>query len=126
MHSVRTGQTCVERVTGGKPIFEYFPTDPHESETFNRAMVSFSAQVVPAVLEAYDFSGIGTLVDVAGGHGSVLLAILAKYPQMRGILTDLDHVIAGAAQAVRRAGLEDRCTLQTCDFFHSVPAGGDA
>lgn len=126
MHSVRTGETCVERVTGGKPIFEFLPTDPRESEVFNRAMVSFSAQVIPAVLEAYDFSGIGTLVDVAGGHGSVLCAILAKVPQMRGILADLDHVLKGAGETIRRHGVEARVTLQTCDFFKAVPAGGGA
>ncbi len=126
MYSVRTGQTCAEKITGGVPLFEYFPTHPRESEMFNNAMTSFSLVEVPAALEAYDFSGIGTLVDIAGGHGQMICAILQKYPQMRGILTDLDHVIAGAAQAVRRAGMEGRCALQTCDFFHSVPSGGDA
>ena len=125
MHSVKTGQTCAEKVTL-KPLFEYFPTDPRESEVFNHAMTSFSSVEVPAALEVYDFSGIGTLVDIAGGHGQMICTVLQKYPQMRGILTDLDHVLAGAAQAIRRAGLEDRCTLQTCDFFHSAPAGGDA
>jgi hypothetical protein len=126
MHSLRTGQTCVEKITGGLPIFDYFPTDPQESEVFNNAMTSFSSVEVPAALAAYDFSGIGVLVDIAGGHGQMICAILEKYPQMRGILTDLDHVLAGAAQAVRRAGMENRCALQTCDFFHSAPAGGDA
>ena len=125
MHSVRTGQTCAEKITG-MPVFEYFPTDLRESEIFNHAMTSFSAIEVPAALEVYDFSGIGTLVDIAGGHGQMICTILQKYPQMRGVLTDLDHVLAGAAQAIRRAGLEDRCALQTCDFFHTAPAGGDA
>jgi hypothetical protein len=126
LHSVRTGQPCVERITGGRHVFEHFATDPAESEAFNRAMTSFSLVEVPAALEVYDFSGIGTLVDIAGGHGQMISAILLKYPQMRGILTDLDHVLAGAAQALRRAGVEGRCTLQTCDFFHNAPAGGDA
>ena len=125
MHSVRTGQPTIDKVMG-IPIFEYFPTDPQESEVFNRAMVSFSAMTIPAVLEAYDFSGIGTLVDVAGGHGSAICAVLAKYPQMRGILTDLEHVLAGAKSCMEQHGVADRCTTQVCDFFKSVPAGGDA
>jgi len=125
MHSVRTGHTCVEKITT-VPIFDYFPTDPHESEVFNAAMTSFSRIEVPAALEAYDFGGIGVLVDVAGGHGQMICEILAKYPQMHGILTDLDHVLAGAAHAIRQHGMEDRCALQTCDFFRSVPPGGDA
>ena len=49
---------------------------------------------MPAALEAYDFSGIDTLVDVAGGHGEVLMTILKQYPTMKGVLADLEHVAA--------------------------------
>jgi len=124
-HSVRTGQPCADKVLG-MPIFDYFATDPQESETFNRAMISFSAVSVPAALEAYDFSGIGTLVDLAGGHGHVICAVLQKYPQMRGILADLEHVLAGAGPIIQKHGVADRCKTESCDFFKSVPAGGDA
>ncbi len=125
MHSVKTGKPCFDKVMG-KPIFEYFPSDPRESEMFNNAMTSFSAAVIPAVLEAYDFSGIRLLVDVAGGHGQILFSVLKEYPQMRGILSDLPHVLEGARPRLRELGLESRCRLETCDFFKSVPAGGDA
>ena len=124
-HSLRTGRTCVERVLG-LPIFDYLRTDPEESAVFNAAMVAISGQVVPAVLDAYDFSGIGTLVDVGGGHGSVLAAVLARYPEMRGVLADLDHVVAGAGPTLARFGVADRCRAVACDFFASVPGGGDA
>ena len=65
------------------PVFEYFaqPQNKELSEIFNNAMTGFSANVAPAALEAYDFSGIETLVDVAGGHGKVLSSILQKYPR---------------------------------------------
>jgi len=89
-------------------------------------MVSISAQVVPAALEAYDFSGINLLVDVAGGHGSVICPILQKYPQMRGILTDLQHVLDTATDCICDHGVQDRLQRIPCDFFKSVPAGGDA
>jgi hypothetical protein len=125
MHSVRTGQPCADRVLG-RPLFEYFPTDPEESEIFNAAMISMTAMAIPAVLEAYDFSGIGTLVDVAGGHGSVLTAVLEKYPGMRGVLFDLEHVVSGAQPRLERLKLSDRVQLASGDFFQSVPAGGDA
>ena len=125
MHSVRTGQPAVEKVVG-MPIFDYFPTDPKESAVFNRAMTSFSSMVVSAVLEAYDFSGIHTLVDVAGGHGSVICSVLAKYPQMRGILTDLQHVLDGATECICSHGVQSRVERIACDFFRSVPPGGDA
>jgi hypothetical protein len=125
MHSITTGQPAVEK-TVGMPVFDYFRSNPELSEIFNNAMTGFSTSVIPAVLEVYDFSGIGTLVDVAGGHGQVLASILQRYPAMRGVLFDLDHVIAGAVPRLRELGLEGRVTTATGDFFKAVPAGGDA
>ena len=93
---------------------------------FNDAMTAFSAPVVNAALEAYDFSGIGLLVDVAGGHGEVLMSILKKYPNVRGVLSDVGHVIEGAKPRITIAGLADRCQAVPCDFFAAVPEGGDA
>jgi hypothetical protein len=125
MHSVRTGQPAAEKVIG-MPVFEYFPRDPELSEIFNNAMTTFSNQVVPAALEAYDFSGIDLLVDVAGGHGAVLGAIVQKYPKMRGVLFDLEHVIAGAGQRIAAAGLSDRIQTEVGNFFTKVTPGADA
>jgi hypothetical protein len=125
LYSVETGKPAVEK-TLGMPVFEYFSRNPNESEIFNNAMTMFSGMVIPAVLEAYDFGGIGTLVDIAGGHGRVLTSILQKYPSMRGVLFDLDHVIAGARPVIEQLGLSSRCTTATGDFFKAVPQGGDA
>jgi O-methyltransferase/methyltransferase family protein len=125
LHSLHTGQPAVEK-TVGVPVFEYFPKHPEESEIFNNAMTTFSAMIIPAVLEAFDFSGIGTLVDVAGGHGRVLTSILQNYPAMRGVLFDLEHVLAGARPVIESLGLSDRCRTASGDFFKAVPAGGDA
>ena len=125
MHSVVTGQPAADK-TVGMPVFEYLSRDRELSETFNNAMTSFSASVIPAVLDAYDFSGIDTLVDVAGGHGHVLTSILQRYPSMRGILGDLDHVLAGAETRIRDQGVADRVRTEPIDFFKAVPAGGDA
>ena len=125
LHSVKTGQPAVEHVTG-MPVFEFFPKNPDYSEMFNNAMTSFSAVVVPAVLEAYDFTGIGVLVDVAGGHGQLLTSILKQYPAMRGVLFDLAHVIAGATPLLASSGVADRVATESGDFFTGVPAGGDA
>jgi hypothetical protein len=124
MHSVKTGDTLGERVLG-MPVFQYFERDPELSARFNNAMTNFSAGVAPAVLEAYDFSGINVLVDVAGGHGMMLASILRQYPKMRGILVDLAHVIAGAAP-LDALGVRDRCEAVAGDFFTEVPRGGDA
>jgi hypothetical protein len=122
MHSVMTGQPAAEKVTG-TPMFEYFPRNPELSEIFNNAMTAFSKSVVPAALAAYDFTGIERLVDVAGGHGAVLTAILQRYPAMQGVLFDLEHVIAGAKPRLAALGLEGRCAAEAGDFFAAVPAG---
>ena len=126
MHSVKTGESAVPFTTGVGGPFEVFARNPELSQIFNDAMTGFSSVVVPAVLEAYDFSGIRTLVDVAGGHGALLTAILQKHPAMKGIVMDLDHVVQGATPAIAAQGLADRATAVAGDFFAEVPAGGDA
>jgi hypothetical protein len=125
MHSVKTGETTAAP-TVGVPLFEWFQTHPEESEVFNAAMVSFTRMFLPAVLESFDFSGIHTLADIGGGHGSVLAGILQKYPHMSGILYDLDHVVEGAAPLLKSMGVADRCQVVGGDFFRSVPSGADA
>jgi hypothetical protein len=125
LHSVQTGKPAGEKVVG-MPVFEYFAHDKQESDLFNNAMTSFSASVIPAVLEAYDFSGIRVLVDVAGGHGEVLTSILRRYPDMKAVLFDVEHVIAGAVPRIAGMGLQDRCRTESGDFFKAVPAGGEA
>ena len=122
MHSVETGRPAVEKATG-MPVFEYFAGQPELAAIFNNAMTAFSANVAPAVLDVYDFAGIGTLVDVAGGHGQVLTTILQCYPQMQGVLFDLPHVVAGAQSIIEAAGVGGRCRTMSGDFFTGVPAG---
>jgi hypothetical protein len=125
METMMTGRPAAE-TTLGMPIFEYLAKDSAYSKVFNDAMTTLSAPVIAAALEAYDFSGIGTLVDVAGGHGEVLMSVLQKYPNVRGVLTDVGHVIEGAQPRIAGAGLADRCQAVPCDFFEAVPEGGDA
>jgi hypothetical protein len=124
MHSVRTGKPAAEE-TVGMPVFDYFPKNPELSEIFNDAMTNFSATVAPAVAKAYDFSPFSTVVDIAGGHGETLMTVLRENPKLRGILFDLDHVIAGAVPRIEALGLKGRCETASGDFFKAVPAGGD-
>ena len=124
LHAVKTGEPVIEKVTGSA-CFAYFEKDKVTGEVFNAAMTGFSAMMIPAVLEAYDFSPLngGKLVDVAGGHGHVLTEILKKYPKINGMLFDLAHVAEGAKEPIRSAGLEGRCGVASGDFFVSVPPG---
>ncbi len=124
-HSVRTGEPAFDHVFG-VPIFEYLGKTPEASAVFDGAMTSLSTFESTAVVNAYDFSGIGTIVDVAGGRGFLIAAVLKANRKTRGILFDLPHVTGGAAELLRERGVADRCEIVSGDFFTSVPSGADA
>lgn len=124
-YSVETGKPAVEHVYG-KPAFEAIFGDPEVACDFNDAMSCFSRMIAPALLEAYDFSGIGTLVDIAGGHGAVLCEVLSRYPKMKGILFDMPNVIQEANCHICNLKMDERCQTISGDFFEQVPAGADA
>lgn len=125
IHAVKTGETAFDR-TFGLPLFDWLKRHPDDAATFNEVMAEQTAASAESVAGAYDFSGIGTLVDVGGGHGALLSAILARYPTMRGILFDLPETAAGAASRLVAAGVNERARVVEGDFFESVPEGGDA
>ena len=120
MHSARTGETAW-KATYGEEVFDWLANHPAESEIFNAAMTDMSGFAGPAVAEAYDFSSIDTLADIAGGHGFLLSQILKANPNVKGILFDLEHVIAGAGDMLERHGVADRVQTASGDFFKEVP-----
>lgn len=121
-YAMQTGNTVTEKVYG-ESCFGYFEKNQEVSKVFNEAMTGFSRMFTPAVLDAYDFSWLNgkTLVDIGGGHGFVLTSILKKYPEIHGAVADLEHVLAGAPEMIRNAGVESRCSTHVCDFFAAVP-----
>ncbi|OBF81913.1 hydroxyneurosporene methyltransferase [Mycobacterium sp. 852002-51163_SCH5372311] len=123
--AIRTGRSVISEVRG-KPMFEYLATEPELGEIFNEAMTGGSALSIGPVIAAYDFSAHATIVDVGGGHGRLLSAILAATPAARGILFDQPQVVAGAAAVLAEQGVQDRITVAEGSFFESVPEGGDA
>jgi O-methyltransferase domain/Dimerisation domain len=125
LESIRTGTNAFTNVHG-MSVWDYQAARPDDNAVFNAAMTSISQRVAGGVLEAYDFARFGTVVDVAGGRGALLGAILARYPHLRGVLADQAHVIDGAPAVLTSLGVQDRCELVVADFFVSVPDGGDA
>lgn len=107
LHSLRTGEPAFARTVGAE-LFDYLATHPEEGEIFNSAMSDFGQGVAAAVLQGYDFSDLGTIVDVAGGNGSFISAILRANPRMTGILFDLPHVAEGARKSIASTGLAKR------------------
>jgi len=125
LHSVRTGEIAFDRAFG-MPVWKFFEQNPENAKTFNDAMTGFTLAVNDAVLSSYDFSSIGKIVDVGGGHGSLIASILKTNPKMRGVLFDAPPVIEGARHRLKDEGLAERCEATAGDFFDSVPSGGDA
>jgi hypothetical protein len=110
----------------GKPAFEAINENPEIAYDFNTAMTCLSHQLAPAVLDAYDFSGINTLMDIAGGHGAVLCEILTRYPEMKGILFDVENVVQEAKCLLCERKMEQRCVAIAGNFFEQIPPGADA
>ncbi len=125
LYSVRTGGTSFEKVYGA-PIFEFLSKRPEQARIFDQAMEAVHGRETDAMLDAYDFSGVGVLADVGGGNANVLTAALQKYPGLRGILYDLPGVVERARANLQAAGLTGRCQAVGGSFFESVPAGADA
>jgi hypothetical protein len=125
LHSVTTGETAFDHVHG-MGFFDYLGRHPEEGRLFDESMTNFSGPEIAGIVSAYDFSEIGTLVDIAGGHGSLLSAILKANPAMKGVLADMPAVIEGARRHIEASNLADRCTAAPINFFESVPAGADA
>jgi hypothetical protein len=122
---VKTGMPAFDHVFN-LPIFEHFARNPEVAAVFDEAMTSISAMEARATSDAYDFKGIGTLMDVAGGHGVLLSTVLRRCKRMRGVLFDLPHVAAGAAATFTRAGIIGRVRIESGDFFKELPSGADA
>lgn len=124
-HSIATGQAGYIR-RYGKDFWTDLAERPQLRETFDRQMTQRFLTQVPRIVAGFDWSRFGTLVDVGGGHGSLLAAILTASPAMRGRLVDLAPTAAAAEEHLRERGLEDRIEVTAGSFFDPLPAGADA
>jgi O-methyltransferase/methyltransferase family protein len=125
LHSVRTGGTAVEKLRGTE-VFEYLDVDAEFAALFNDAMTGGSRAVNENAVPAYDFGDRTLIVDVGGGHGGLLAAILNSAPRATGVLFDRPSVVADAHSVLGPAGVAGRCRVEGGSFFEAVPARGDA
>jgi SAM-dependent methyltransferase len=116
-HSVRTGENAFEALHG-HDVWTHRRGHPEENEVFNQNMTALTSLVAAAVTETYDFSPIGTVVDVGGGQGLLLETILERYPHLTGTVFDQSHVVA---QAPLAESLRPRWTSVAGSFFDEVP-----
>jgi hypothetical protein len=124
LQTVRTGESARKRITGSDG-FGLLERDPGAASTFNMAQVQRTRLVAKSVVQHHSFSGVGTIVDVGGGHGALLETVLRANPGLRGVLFDRPHAVAGARALVEQAAIADRCELIPGNFFDSVPAGAN-
>jgi hypothetical protein len=120
-HSVRTGDNAFEALHG-VDVWAHRRAHPEQNAIFNDNMTALSSQVADAVATAYDFSGLSTVVDVGGGHGALLEAVLARHDHLTGTVFDQAHVVAQAPTPGTPASVASRWTSATGSFFDAVPA----
>lgn len=123
-HSLRTGEATFPQVTGD-PIYAHMARHPEQGRLFDEAMRDLTRLVAPAVLDAYDFTGAPHIIDVGGGSGALISAILRREPAASGVVLEDPRVVDSALDEIREEGVADRCSAVGGDFFREVPAGGD-
>ena len=125
LHTVRTGQVAFEH-RFGTDVWTYRTRHTEHAEVFDEAMAKHSGPFAANLVASYSFAGSARLVDVGGGDGALVAAILRAAPEVRAVVLDLPHVAAKAGERMRAAGLEARCEVIGGDMFRAVPRGGDA
>lgn len=125
LFSVRTGKTAFDEVQG-MPVWKYYEAHPEDGLNFMKAMAGLTQAVIMNVVPAYDWSGLKAIVDVGGGNGALLSAVLKAAPGTRGIVFDEDYVVKETRRRLEAEGLGERCGVAAGSFFESVPEGGDA
>ncbi|MDA9497367.1 methyltransferase [Bradyrhizobium sp. CCBAU 11357] len=125
LHSVQTGENAFQNLNG-KDVWQFRAEHPEYGVTFDLAMTQLSRGGAEAVIRAYDFSSFRHIVDVGGGQGLMLAAILLAHPHLRGTLLDQPDVVAGAKAILMERGVIERCGIVGGSFFEMVPEGADA
>jgi hypothetical protein len=125
LHSVQTGCSAFDK-TFGASLFDYLRQNVAAADAFNQGMANVASMLAYAVLMAYDFGGISSIVDVGGGQGTLLEKILLFNSDMRGTVFDTASTIKGAKQQLGKNAWGSRCSYVSGDFFTSVPQGAAA
>ena len=122
-----------ECVRAGKPAREVraanvpsrWSQDPEASAVFRAVMGTAPAQDYAPIARAWDFSSAKVVADLGGGGGSLVLAVLERYPQVRGMLVDLEPSVEAAKARFATEKDAARCELVVADLMQAVPAGAD-
>lgn len=125
LHSIKTGESAFEHVFG-TGFFQHLDRHPDNARMFLEAMNCCAGLYNEAIVAGYDFSRFGKIVDIGGGQGKLVAAILKANPSTQGVLFDTPNQTPGAQRLFEQEEIADRCETITGDFLESVPEGGDA
>jgi hypothetical protein len=123
-HSVKTGESSFEHVYG-ESFWDRMRSLPDEHEMFNRALADLRSDEHQQIAGAYDWTDARTVVDVGGGAGSLLAAILERHAGMRGVLVEQPEVLSGAERLLSERGVRDRCEYLGGSFFDPIATTGE-
>jgi predicted O-methyltransferase YrrM len=124
LHSVRTGEPSFSHLYGVS-WWSQLATRPDQAAVFDAAMGDLSRRLHAATVDAYDLSGVRQLVDVGGGRGHLVAALLRRHRELRAVVYDQPEVARHATEVLTAAGVADRAQVAGGDFFTAVPTGGD-
>ncbi|MFB7915485.1 methyltransferase [Streptomyces sp. NPDC056061] len=124
LHSVRTGEAAFP-VRYGRSYWEDLTADPDRAASFNKLLGDDVASRAPGVVAGFDWASLGHVVDVGGGDGSLLTALLRAHPGLRGTVVDLPDAARTAKAAFTASGLGDRADAVSGSFFDPLPPGAD-
>lgn len=122
--SVRTGRSAFE-IANGAPLFDHFHSDDRLAAVFHAAMTAGSDAQYPSIVKHFDFTRFRHVVDVGGGRGTLMAAVLDANAGLRGTVFDTANGVVETAGVLAEAGVGDRCDIAVGSFFDSVPGGGD-
>jgi hypothetical protein len=124
IYTIRTGKSASEIVIGDK-VFDHLGKDSTHNERFINAMTNVSLIQISTILPVYPFGKYKNIIDIGGGEGLMMAALLQKYSQCRGIVFDLPQSADLAVKFIERYSIDDRCTFVAGSFFDTIPEGGD-
>lgn len=125
LYSVKTGNIAFDHVEG-TPVWKYYENNPEEGINFMKAMEGLTQAVIMNILPAYDFTQFKTIVDIGGGNGALMFALLNAAPNAKGIVFDEEYVVKETKKTITQNKLQDRCGVVAGSFFQSVPPDADA
>lgn len=124
LESVRSGDASFQ-TRYGRSFWDDLASDPVRSAAYDRQMGSDVATWAVQIVPAYDWGSLGHVVDVGGGNGTLLAALLDAYPELRGTVFDQSQTVDAARATLQAAGLDGRSEVASGSFFEAVPPGAD-